>query len=969
MAYYRQVGSVPPKRHTQHRGPDGRAAVRGTDGRGGLLLRLVAAVPRATSRRRSSTRRRGNRPTQRPCRTIRCNRATSGCPRCSATTRGRTPTWSPGGAWCSATPTCDCPTWSPARRPPCTATRSATSACTSRPARASVETFFGALPVRTGDFVAPAARHHAPVDPGARRAAAAYCIESATHIAPPEALPVAVRPVAGARPVLRARPARADRTAARRGRRRGGARQAPHRRAASPAPGSCTRSTRSTWWAGTAASTRTRSTSATSSRSPAACTSRRRCTRSSRAPTSSSATSCRARSTTTRCRSRCRTTTRTSTPTRCMFYVRRRLRGAQGLRHRAGLGLAASGWAYARPAARRVRAQHRRGVLRRARRHGRHVPPARTRRGRPAPATTTSTPGPGRRGAARDSQTGSGSTRCRTARSPRATARRASASGSATRSSTCRRLAARAARVLRALVAGAGPEPAPGRRPRRAGARCARTCRPGLAQRHRRADPARRRRGCTSRSRSPTTSTSTASEHHATNVGRIFRPGLRPAAAELEAPADRLPRPGRHGRGLRHRRRAAVAASARRPTSRRRPSGRRGGSTSRPRSASSSARRRALGSPVPVGAFAEHVFGVCLLNDWSARDIQAWEYVPLGPVPRQVVRDLGVGRGSAARRAGRARRVARRRATSPLLPYLDDAGAEPCGLDLAHRGRLNGRVVSRPPFATMYWTAAQQLAHMTVNGATLRTGDLYGSGTVSGPRPGAARLAAGAVLGRARRDRDRRPASAPSSRTATRWSSGRRRPARTARRRRSARCPAACCRRSRRDRAPTRELEWLRDGTDRLSGRRRRVAGRRFRRAVAAPVVEPRHARRAPRAERRRAGQPGRLGPHRRRDADVRRATSSGPPTSPGWAPNRPSGSGPSSSPVSRGSTTTWPRSPRRAGRHRCAPRAAGRSPPARSRGCATARSGCTRSTWTPASASTSSRRTCWPRCSATRWG
>jgi fumarylacetoacetase len=67
------------------------------------------------------------------------------------------------------------------------------------------------------------------------------------------------------------------------------------------------------------------------------------------------------------------------------------------------------------------------------------------------------------------------------------------------------------------------------------------------------------------------------------------------------------------------------------------------------------------------------------------------------------------------------------------LPYLRDT--EPWGLDLALEVALNDTVVSRPPFATMYWTAAQQLAHLTVNGASLRTGDLYASGTVSGPEP------------------------------------------------------------------------------------------------------------------------------------------------------------------------------------------------------------------------------------------
>jgi fumarylacetoacetase len=72
--------------------------------------------------------------------------------------------------------------------------------------------------------------------------------------------------------------------------------------------------------------------------------------------------------------------------------------------------------------------------------------------------------------------------------------------------------------------------------------------------------------------------------------------------------------------------------------------------------------------------------------------------------------------------------------TEELLPYLDDAEDEdPGGFDLRISVALNGHVISEPPFSTMYWTAAQQLAHMTVNGASLRTGDVFGSGTVSGP--------------------------------------------------------------------------------------------------------------------------------------------------------------------------------------------------------------------------------------------
>ncbi|MCW2529935.1 MAG: fahA [Pseudonocardiales bacterium] len=138
-----------------------------------------------------------------------------------------------------------------------------------------------------------------------------------------------------------------------------------------------------------------------------------------------------------------------------------------------------------------------------------------------------------------------------------------------------------------------------------------------------------------------------------------------------------------------------------------------------------------LGRPVPLGAFADHVFGVCLVNDWSARDLQAWEYVPLGPflgksfltsispwiVPLAALED--------------ARRPHPPREPAPL-PYLDDTDHS-WALDLTLEVRLNGQLISSPPFAPMYWTAAQQLAHMTVNGASLRTGDLYASGTVSGP--------------------------------------------------------------------------------------------------------------------------------------------------------------------------------------------------------------------------------------------
>ena len=140
------------------------------------------------------------------------------------------------------------------------------------------------------------------------------------------------------------------------------------------------------------------------------------------------------------------------------------------------------------------------------------------------------------------------------------------------------------------------------------------------------------------------------------------------------------------------------------------------------------------GEPVPVARFADHVFGVCLVNDWSARDIQAWEYVPLGPFLGKSFL-TSVSPWVVPLEALEAARVAPPRRDPEPLPYLRDDPGEPWGLDLALEVRLNGHVVSRPPFAAMYWTPAQQLAHMTVNGASLRTGDLFASGAVSGPEP------------------------------------------------------------------------------------------------------------------------------------------------------------------------------------------------------------------------------------------
>ena len=137
-----------------------------------------------------------------------------------------------------------------------------------------------------------------------------------------------------------------------------------------------------------------------------------------------------------------------------------------------------------------------------------------------------------------------------------------------------------------------------------------------------------------------------------------------------------------------------------------------------------------LGERVPVDAFADHVFGVLPLNDWSARDIQAWEYVPLGPF---------LGKSFATSVSGWVTPLDALEAARVDLPGQDPEPLDylrvgsGAGYDIEFEVLIRDRVVSRPPYSSMYWSPAQMLAHMTVNGASLRTGDLFASGTVSGP--------------------------------------------------------------------------------------------------------------------------------------------------------------------------------------------------------------------------------------------
>jgi fumarylacetoacetase len=222
-----------------------------------------------------------------------------------------------------------------------------------------------------------------------------------------------------------------------------------------------------------------------------------------------------------------------------------------------------------------------------------------------------------------------------------------------------------------------------------------------------------------------------ASRHHAENAGRILRPGTDPLPVNwLHLPA------GYHGRA------GTVVVSGTavtRPSGQRRPPGAPGptfGPTERLDIEAEVGFVVGVGSqpgvPVPPDSFADHVFGVVLVNDWSARDIQAWESTPLGPfLGKSFATSISAWVVPLA--ALEAARVDAPRQDPPPLPYLGD-GAH-WGLDLSLEIALNGQIVSRPPFATMYWTPAQQLAHLTANGASLRTGDLFASGTVSGPEP------------------------------------------------------------------------------------------------------------------------------------------------------------------------------------------------------------------------------------------
>ncbi len=228
-----------------------------------------------------------------------------------------------------------------------------------------------------------------------------------------------------------------------------------------------------------------------------------------------------------------------------------------------------------------------------------------------------------------------------------------------------------------------------------------------------------------------------ASIHHATNVGTMFRPDN-----PLMANYKWLP-VGYHGRA------SSIVLSG---TPVRRPRGQLVDHAASPPVYGASRRLdyelevgalvgpgNAMGEPIPPEQAAGHVFGVCLLNDWSARDIQTWEYQPLGPFLSKSFA-TSISPWVVTMEALEPFRCAPepRPASDPQpLPHLatggDDAWSITLEVWLRTARMAQPMRLSRGNFSSMYWTLAQLVAHHASNGCPLRPGDLIGSGTVSGP--------------------------------------------------------------------------------------------------------------------------------------------------------------------------------------------------------------------------------------------
>jgi fumarylacetoacetase len=143
-----------------------------------------------------------------------------------------------------------------------------------------------------------------------------------------------------------------------------------------------------------------------------------------------------------------------------------------------------------------------------------------------------------------------------------------------------------------------------------------------------------------------------------------------------------------------------------------------------------------LGEPVPIDRAVDHIFGLVLMNDWSARDIQAWEYQPLGPfLAKNFCTSISPWVVTLeALEPFRKPLPTQDPAPMPYLRAKDDftfdiqleASLQTSSMNAAH-------VITRSNFQNLYWSIAQQLAHHTINGCNLQPGDLLASGTISGP--------------------------------------------------------------------------------------------------------------------------------------------------------------------------------------------------------------------------------------------
>jgi fumarylacetoacetase len=142
-----------------------------------------------------------------------------------------------------------------------------------------------------------------------------------------------------------------------------------------------------------------------------------------------------------------------------------------------------------------------------------------------------------------------------------------------------------------------------------------------------------------------------------------------------------------------------------------------------------------MGEPIPVEEAEDHIFGMVLFNDWSARDIQKWEYVPLGPFLAKNFAS-SISPWIVTMDALKPFRVKGPEQVPTPLPYLQQKGEKAFDINLEvaiKPEKSEETIVSRSNFKYMYWSMAQQLAHHTINGCRVNSGDMMGSGTISGP--------------------------------------------------------------------------------------------------------------------------------------------------------------------------------------------------------------------------------------------